>query len=115
MRTARTSIVYIYIFFFFFRFVFCLFVCLFVFFFCLFLFCFVFFVCLFFSFDRACRLTPNYTNSTQWIVNENLPLFKLKGCSSLSNEIKMDYNSKEPQQKYRLGTVSIKFWGGGGG
>ena len=21
-------------------------------------------------------------------------------------------NSKEPQQKYRLGTVSIKYWGG---
>ena len=23
-------------------------------------------------------------------------------------------NSKEPQQKYRLGTVSIKYWGRGG-
>ena len=30
----------------------------------------------------------NYTNGTQWIVNENLPLFKFKGCSSLSNEKK---------------------------
>ena len=27
-------------------------------------------------------------SGTQWIVNENLPLFKLKGCSSLSNEKK---------------------------
>ena len=47
-----------------------------------FLFFFFFFLFFFFSFDSACR----YTNDTQWIVNENLPLFKLKGCSSLSNE-----------------------------
>ena len=67
--------------FFFCCFLFVLFVCFF-----FFIFFFLFFFCfLFFSFDTACRLPPNYTNGTQWILNENLPLFKLKGCASLSD------------------------------
>ena len=47
---------------------------------------------LWFSFDRACGWPRNYTNGTQWIANEYLPSFKFRGCSSLSDEKKMDYN-----------------------
>ena len=45
-------------------------------------------------FFHVTDLPPNYTctNDTQWIVNKNLPLLKMKGCSSLSNEKKLDYN-----------------------
>ena len=43
-----------------------------------FLFIYLLFYFFVFSFDRACRLPPNYTNGTQWIINDNLPLFKLK-------------------------------------
>ena len=38
------------------------------------------------SFNRACRQPSNYTNGTQWIVNDDVPSCKYKGCSALSNE-----------------------------
>ena len=39
-----------------------------------------------FSFDRACRYPPHFTNGSQWIINGSLPLSSFKGCSSLLNE-----------------------------